>query len=65
MLRLVRLTVTLDDDDAPPMYLVRSPDVPGLVTESETLAGALEMAADALRAIGRDARADGAPVPPR
>jgi len=54
-----RITLVLEADAEPPaMWCVRSPEVPGLNTQGATLAEALEMAADAVRVLGVDTRAD-------
>ena len=45
-------------------YVVKSPALPGLVTEGDTLEEAPAMAEDAIRAYLESLRKDGAPIPP-
>jgi hypothetical protein len=60
-----RVTFILTEDTGTPgapIWCVRSPDLKGVNTQGATVAGALEMAADAVRALGADGKA-GAEVP--
>lgn len=49
-----RIVIVLEldtDPPGPPVWVVSSPDVPGLRTQGRTVASALEMAADAVRGL--------------
>lgn len=60
-----RITVVLEEcvePPGPPMWVVSSPELPELHTEGMTVAGALAMAADAVRLLGLNAKAGATPA---